>query len=144
MNVLSWTIILFLLLEGLNISILYFFPQTQKGNGMGAFKAYQEAQKHMYFKDLVSYLVNWVAGTKLIFWMLLVVILLEGSDTLKLYAIYALILSIGSFYWRLYPLIKKMDEKDQISPKGYSKTLGMMIACFILVFLGAVGVYWVL
>jgi hypothetical protein len=78
-----------------------------------------------------------VAGTKLIFIFLLIVILFTGTDLTQYLAVIALILSILSFYWRLYPMMKTMDQKDQLSPKGYSKTLGIMITSFILVFVAA-------
>ncbi|MBU8913475.1 MAG: hypothetical protein KOO61_05580 [Spirochaetales bacterium] len=47
----------------------------------------------------------------------------------------ALILSVLTFYWRLYPAIRKMDEDGLITPKGYSKTLAIMIASFVGLFL---------
>jgi hypothetical protein len=49
----------------------------------------------------------------------------------------ALILSISSFFWRLSPLIRKLDREDQIDPKRYSAVLGWMILAFIVVFLVA-------
>jgi hypothetical protein len=45
----------------------------------------------------------------------------------------ALIISISSFFWRLFPLIRKMDRADQIDPKNYSATLGLMISALVLV-----------
>jgi hypothetical protein len=48
-----------------------------------------------------------------------------------------LILSISSFFWRLFPLIRKLDREDQIDPKRYSAVLGWMILAFIVVFLVA-------
>ena len=52
----------------------------------------------------------------------------------------ALIASIATFYWKLYPIIKKMDNSGQITPEGYSKTLAMMISIFILMLSGALVV----
>ena len=52
----------------------------------------------------------------------------------------ALIASIVTFYWKLYPIIKKMDNSGQITPEGYSKTLAMMISIFILMLSGALVV----
>lgn len=83
----------------------------------------------------VRYLVNWVAGMKLIFILLLIVILLTGTMITKVLSAIAMIFSIGTFYWRLYPLIKGLDKNVQITPKGYSKTLGVMIGAFIAFFL---------
>jgi hypothetical protein len=42
----------------------------------------------------------------------------------------ALVLSIASFFWRLFPAIRAMDRAGAIEPAGYSTTLGVMIAGF--------------
>ncbi len=131
MDILSAAIILFAVIETLNIGILYFRPGTRVGNGMGVFNTYRKSEADPETRELVRYLVNWVAGTKLIFVSLLVVIVLTGSQTTKALAIVALILSIASFFWRLFPAIVRLDRDGQITPRGYSRTLGIMIACFI-------------
>lgn len=135
MTILNIVIILFITLETSNILMLYFTPETRKGNGMGAFKAYDKSKSDPEIHRLVGYLVNWVAGTKLIFIILLIVILVFAGDRVKLYALGALILSVASFYWRLYPMIRKMDGNGEIEPKGYSRTLAMMIGVFIAAFI---------
>ncbi|MGB2928222.1 MAG: hypothetical protein WBB70_04840 [Desulfobacterales bacterium] len=86
----------------------------------------------------MKYLVNWVAGTKLIFISLLVVILIVADDRTLVFAGIALVISIASFFWRLFPLIRTMDQNGQIEPKNYSAALGWMIGVFILVFAVAV------
>lgn len=134
MKILSLSIILFILLEISNVIILYFKPDSKLGNGIAVFDAWEKSKQDEQIHDFIKYLVYWVAGTKLIFIMLLIVILLTGSDTTKLLSVIALILSILSFYWKMYPMIKKLDNRDEITPKGYSKTLGIMIATFIAVF----------
>lgn len=45
-----------------------------------------------------------------------------------------MILSIATYFWKLHPIIKKLDKMGKISPKGYSKTLGRMIAGFLVMF----------
>jgi len=102
-NILSLVIIIFLVLETMNVLTLYFAPGTSRGNGLGVFIA------------------------------LLIVILIFGNDTLKVYSVVALIISISTFYWRLYPAIKKLDNNDQLSPKGYARTLGIMILNTIVI-----------
>lgn len=134
MNVLSVVLMIFVVLESSNIIMLYFTPGTRRGNGMGVFNAYEKSKSNPEIYPLVNYLINWVAGTKLIFVLLLLIIVFLGNDTIKLVSIVALILSISSFYWRLYPIIKSMDKEGQITPEGYSKTLGIMIAGFIGIF----------
>jgi hypothetical protein len=131
MDILTAAIIVFAVIETLNIGILYFRPGSRLGNGMGVFDAYRRAEADRAMRELVGYLVNWVAGTKLIFVALLVVIVATGSETTKAFAVVALILSILSFYWRLFPAIVRMDRAGQITPRGYSRTLGVMIAGFV-------------
>ena len=131
MDILSIAIIFFLVMETLNICILYFYPNSRMGNGVGVFKAYDESKRQPEVHALVNYLVNWVAGTKLIFVALLIVILATGDSTTKLLVVAALILSILSFYWRLFPAIREMDEHGWVNPRGYARTLGIMIACFV-------------
>ncbi|MFV9507289.1 MAG: hypothetical protein AB4911_22285 [Oscillochloridaceae bacterium umkhey_bin13] len=48
--------------------------------------------------------------------------------------LFALALATASFFWRLFPLIRTMDQAGQISPKHYSRTLGLMILGFIVFF----------
>jgi len=140
MDILSAAIIAFAVIETLNIGILYFRPGSRLGNGIGVFDAYRRSEADPETHELVRYLVNWVAGTKLIFVALLVVILVTGSQATKVLAVVALILSILSFFWRLFPAIVRLDRADQITPKGYSRTLGIMIACFVGGFVAALVV----
>jgi len=86
----------------------------------------------------VKYLVNWVAGTKLIFILLLIVILTVANDRTLVFSGIALVISITSFFWRLFPLIRNMDQEGQIEPKKYSVVLGWMIGGFVLIFTTAV------
>ncbi len=141
MDILSIVITMFLILETLNVFMLYFTPGTKRGNGLGVFNAYEKSKKDPEVHLLVRYLINWVAGTKIIFIALLIVIIITGNETTKLFSVIALIVTIFTFYWRLYPIIKKIDNDGQITPKGYSKTLGKMISVFIIIFVLALIVY---
>jgi H+/Cl- antiporter ClcA len=105
---------------------------------MGVFKAWEKSKQDIEIHDLIKYLVNWVAGTKLIFILLLIVILLTADHQTLLYIGGVLVGSISSFFWRLFPLIRKMDQKDQIEPQKYSAVLGGLILVFILIFIIAV------
>jgi len=140
MDTLSIAILIFIILETMNIILLYFAPSSRKGNGVGIFKAFEKSKEYPEIHAFIRYLINWVAGTKLIFIALLIVILITGTYTTRLYAVAALILSIFSFYWRLYPAIRDMDSRDEISPKGYSRTLFIMITVFIAGFVLALTV----
>ena len=114
---------------------LYLFPGSKQANSVGVFKAWEKSKKDPEIHDFVRYLVYWVAGTKLIFILLLIVILLTADEQTLILTGAALVLTIASFFWRLFPLIRKMDQAGQIDPKNYSKVLGWMILAFILVFL---------
>jgi hypothetical protein len=134
MNIISIVLVLFIVLESSNVLLLYFFPESKKGNGVGIFKALEKSKSNPEVYALIKYLINWVAGTKLIFIALLAVIIAVGNKATQLYSLVALIISVATFFWRLYPLIKAMDANNEIAPKGYSKTLAIMIAAFIAVF----------
>jgi hypothetical protein len=142
-DVLSVVLIGFGTLELLNVLTLYLAPGSRRGNAMGVFRAYERSKQDPEVHALVSYLIDWVAGTKLIFIVLLIGILITGSPATKVFSAIALIFSILTFYSRLYPAITQMDRAGQIEPRGYSRTLAGMIAGFIVVFAVAVVVYLV-
>lgn len=141
MDILTIVIIAFLVLETLNVFLLYKMPKSTKGNAVGVFKAYDKALNDPEIKEFVTYLINWVAGTKLIFIVLLIGIVITGNPETKVFTGIALVFSIATFFTQLYPLIKKMDSEGKLKVKGYSKTLGVMIAAFIVVFAIALVIY---
>lgn len=138
MNAIAIVTIGFLLLEATNVITLYFFPGFKYANGVGVFTAWEKSKQDPEVHDFVKYLVNWVAGTKLIFILLLIVIMATASERTLLFSAVAMVISIASFFWRLFPLIRKMDRNQQIDPKNYSIVLGWMIMAFIAVFLSAI------
>ena len=131
----KYAILGFLILEISNVLSLYFFPDSKLANGMGVFKAWEKSKGDYQVHDLVKYLTNWVAGTKLIFIGLLILILLTAEEQTLVYTGAVLAGTISTFYWRLFPLAKKMDRDDQLDPKNYSIFLAGMIIVFVLVFL---------
>lgn len=138
MDALSLVIIGFIVLESANVLTLYFNPGSKNFNGVGVFKAWEESKSYPEIHNFVRYLVYWVAGTKLIFILLLLVILLSAEADTRLLASAALVIAIASFFWRLFPLIRRMDRDDQLEPRNYSSVLGLMILAFIFVFLAAI------
>ena len=138
MNPLTIVTIGFLVLEAANVLTLYFFPGSKYANGVGVFNAWEKSKNDPELHAFIKYLVNWVAGTKLIFILLLIVILYSADDQTLIFTGIALVISIASFFWRLFPLIRKMDKNGQIAPQNYSTVLGGMITAFVLVFLTAV------
>ena len=137
MNIITIVIVSFIVLESTNIIAMYFFPGTKYANSVGVFKMWEKSKSDPEMHDFVKYLVNWVAGTKLIFIMLLIVILLTAEGQTLLYTAIAMVISISSFFWRLFPLVRKMDNESQVEPKGYSKALFWMILAFVLIFITA-------
>ena len=138
MNILTIVAIGFLILEATNVATLYFYPGSKYANSVGVFKGWEKSKHDPEIHNFVKYLVNWVAGTKLIFILLLIVILYTADDQTLVFTGIALVVSIASFFWRLFPLIRKMDRDDQIDPKNYSAVLGRMILGIILIFLTAI------
>lgn len=117
-----------------NIFILYFMPDSKLGNGVAVFNTWFDMKNDSSMSLFAHYMAYWVAGVKLIFIFLLLVILFTGSVTTKMWAVTAMILSIATYFWKLHPVIKRLDTMGKISPKGYSKTLGYMIGGFLLMF----------
>ncbi|MCK4726715.1 MAG: hypothetical protein KAT29_12965 [Anaerolineales bacterium] len=138
MNILTIVIMGFIVLEASNVVALYFFPDSKMANSVGVFKAWEKSKQDPEMHNFVKYLVNWVAGTKLIFILLLVVILLAADEQTLLLTGVVLVLSIAVFFWRLFPLVRKMDREDQIVPKNYSSVLGWMILAMILALSAAI------
>lgn len=131
-------ILIFVLLELSNVLALYFAPGTRYANAVGVFSAWEKSKQDPEIHDFVKYLVYWVAGTKLIFLLLLVMIIIYADINTQRMSLIALIVATLSFYWRLFPLIRRMDKNGQIEPKNYSIVLGIMIFVFITVFAIAV------
>ncbi|MBE0686142.1 MAG: hypothetical protein IH585_09090 [Anaerolineaceae bacterium] len=127
-------IIAFIILELSNVLALYFIPGSKKANAVGVFSAWEKSMQYPEIHNFIKYLVNWVAGTKLIFLLLLGVITLWGNLKLQQLSLLALGIATLTFFWRLFPLIRKMDQNDQIRPKNYSIILGVMILTFVVVF----------
>jgi len=138
MTIIQIAILGFILLELSNVMALYFAPGSKYANAVGVFSAWEKSKQYPEIHDFVKYLVYWVAGTKLIFLVLLTVIIMFADPETQRISVMALIIAILSFYWRLFPLIRKMDQNGQIEPKNYSVILGVMIFVFVVIFLIAV------
>lgn len=141
MDILSIAIIIFCIMELGNVFILYFMPDSKLGNGVAVFEAWRDVKKDQALDLFAHYIAYWVAGIKLIFIFLLMVVLFTGTETTKLWSVVAMILSIATYFWKLHPIIKKLDQMNKIRPKGYSKTLGLMITGFLLMFSIALILY---
>ncbi len=144
MNILDISIIVFVIMETANVCILYFAPDSRLGNGVAVFDEWENAKKDENMHLFASYMTSWVAGTKLIFIVLLLVVLFVGNELTKIFAVLAMILSIASYFWKLHPTMKKLDENGHITPKGYTKALDGMIIGFMSMFSIAFALYFIL
>lgn len=131
-------ILAFMLLELSNVLALYFAPGSKYANAVGVFTAWEKSKQYPEIHDFIKYLVYWIAGAKLIFLLLLATIIIFADLDSQRMSLLALAVATASFYWKLFPLIRKMDKAGQIDPKHYSITLGIMILIFIAIFVTAV------
>lgn len=127
-------IIAFVMLELSNVIALYFFPGSRRANAVGVFTAWEKSKQYPEIHDFVKYLVYWVAGAKLVFLLLLAVIVIFGDLSLQRQSLIALAAATLTFFWRLFPLIRKMDRNEQVTPRNYSKVLGGMIIGLVAIF----------
>lgn len=134
MMILTIALYIFIILELFNVVIMYFRPGFPYGNSMTVFKAWHRSADDQNLHLFTTYMVRWVANCKLIFIALLVLISLLGTDALKFWTVIVTMLSVGVYYITLHPIIRRLDERGEIQPKGYSKTLALMIGGFMLVF----------
>lgn len=132
MIILNTVLSIFIILESLNLLVLYFNPSMKRANGIGVFNAWDKSKKDHDVRSFIEYLVYWVAGTKLIIVSLLLVILILAEPTLKIISVVILALTITSFYWKMFPIIKKLDGDGNITPVGYYKTLSIIIIVITL------------
>lgn len=140
MLIVKIVIAVFMLLELSNVFALYFYPGSKYANAVGVFSAWEKSRQYPDIHDFVKYLVYWVAGTKLMFILLLAVILVFSDLNSQRMSLLALAIATASFFWRLFPLIRAMDKNGQVEPRNYSMVLGIMIFIFIAVFIIAIVV----
>ena len=143
MDILSIATIIFCIVETGNVMILYFMPDSRLGNGVAVFDSWHEAKENSTMDLFAHYMAYRVAGVKLIFIFLLMVVLFTGTQLTKIWAVAAMILSIATYFWKLHPIIAKLDAMGKITPKGYFKTPGLMIAGFLIMFSGALAVIFI-
>lgn len=139
-TVLRILVSVFLVLETLNVAVLYAAPGSRRANAVGVFSGWTVSKHDAGLHDFVPYLMSWVAGTKVIVIALWLVILSVGDATTQLWASIVMVPAIATFYWRLFPLIRRLDAQGQIRPAGYSTALGWMIAGFIAAFVIAIAI----
>lgn len=129
---------IFLVLEAANVLALYFAPGSERFNAVGVFAGWARSQEDPDLAPFVRYLVNWVAGTKVIFIALWLAILLVGNPETGFWASVVMVPAIATFYWRLFPIARALDQAGQVRPSGYSRVLGWMIAGMLAAFVVAI------
>lgn len=72
--------------------------------------------------------------SKINFYILTIVVLIIGTELTRIWVVVVIILSIATYFWKLHPIIKRLDKMGKITPEGYSKTLGVMIMGFLIMF----------
>ena len=127
MKTLQITLLVFAFIESLNMLELYFLQNNCKFNGACIFSGWEKSKADPEVHMLMRYLVNWLAGVKMIVIALVLVLVFTAPESTLLVAAVALIITIASFYWRLYPMLRTADKAGQLSSRGHSKRLSMML-----------------
>jgi hypothetical protein len=125
-------------IEAFSILELYFMQDRCMFNGAAMFSGWEISKEVPEVHEMVRYLVNWVAGMKMIVFGLLSVLALTAPAQTLLYSGVALVLAISSFFWRMFPLVRKFDTNGFIKPKGRARTLGAMVAGLELILVASV------
>ncbi|MBT3338590.1 MAG: hypothetical protein HN855_14920 [Anaerolineae bacterium] len=110
-----------------------------KFNGACIFSSWEKSKADPEVHALIRYLVNWLAGVKMIVIALVLVLVFTASENTLILAAVALVITIASFYWRLYPMLRTADKAKQLSSRGHSKRLSMMLMGLELGLVVAIG-----
>ena len=127
MKTLQVTLLVFAFIESLNMLELYFLQNNCKFNGACVFSGWEKSKADPEVHMLMRYLVNWLAGVKMIVIALVLVLAFTAPENTLILAAVALVITIASFYWRLYPMLRSADKAGQLSSHGHSKRLSMML-----------------
>ena len=140
MDAIQITLLIFALIETLNMLELYFLQNNCRFNGACIFSGWERSKADPEVHALIRYLVNWLAGVKMIVIGLVLVLVFTAPESTLLLAAVALVITIGSFYWRLYPMLRTADRAGQVKPKGHSQRLGIMVAGLELSLVFTIGI----
>lgn len=121
-------LIIFVIIETLNVLELYFMQDKCVFNGVSIFSGWEKSKRDPEVHNLVRYLINWLAGVKLIVIGLIVVFLFTVPEQKLVFFAMAMVITIASFFWRLYPMMRSADLAGLLKPSGRARTLGIMIA----------------
>lgn len=135
--ILDVALLIFAALELANVVVLYVQPEFRYANGVGVFDGWRAAQSDEGTRLYATYMVRWVANSKLIFVALLVAIVALGSDELKLAGAIVTMVASGAYFVALHPIIARLDRMGLIRPNGYARVLAGMVGGFIVMLAAA-------
>ncbi len=127
MKTIQIVLLVFVLVETLNMLELYFLQDNCKFNGACIFSGWEKSKADPEVHALLRYLVNWLAGVKMIVIGLLLVLIFTAPEQTLLLATIALILTTASYFWRMNPMLHAADKAGQVKPRGHAKRLSMML-----------------
>jgi hypothetical protein len=128
MNAIRISLVVFAVIETLNMLELYFMQDNCFFNGICLFSGWEKSKENPEVHSLMRYLLNWLAGMKMLVVGLVLVLIFTAPNPTLLLAAASMVITIGSFYWRMYPMISKADDDGLIKRKGRSRMLGTMVA----------------
>ena len=128
MNALQVTLLVFVIVETLNMLELYFLQNNCKFNGACIFSGWERSKADPEVHALMCYLVNWLAGIKMIVVGLLLVLIFTAPEQTLVMATVALFLTTASYFWRMRPMLQAADNAGQVTPRGHAKRLSIMVA----------------
>lgn len=117
----------FVIIETLNMLELYFLKDDSVFNGVSIFSAWEKSRQYPEIHEFMVYLVNWLAGVKFLAVGLVLVIALTATQQVLVITSIVMIVGILTFYWRMYPTIRRFDIQGKLIPKGRSIILGLMV-----------------
>ena len=140
MNAIQVTLLVFVIIETLSMLELYFLKDQPMFNGVGIFSGWEKSKADPDVHALVRYLVNWLAGVKMIVVGLVLVLVFMVPEMTTLLGAVALVIAVSSFYWRLRPMLRAADAAGQITPRGHAKRLSVMLMGLELSLITAIGI----
>jgi len=138
MSTIQVSLLVFVAIEMLSVLELYFMQDHAVVNGVSMFRGWEISKEVPVVHDLICYLVNWVAGIKLIVIALILVLIFTAPQQTLICAGVALVLAISSYFWRMYPTLRKHDQAGLVEPRGRSRLMGVMVLGLEIVIIAAV------
>ena len=140
MNAVQISFFVMVAIEALSVLELYFLQEKPVFNGVAVFSGWEISKEVPEVHELVRYLVNWVAGMKLIVIGLLLVLALTAPQHILVCACAVLFAAVASFFWRMLPSITKLDRAGCIHPAGRARILGGMVLGLELILFTSIAV----